>query len=213
MILRPATIRLAGVFLLAGIIAGGCIATTTPTTRFYVLTPLGAGAGLDGQIERGTPLSLEVAALRLPQYLERPQIVTRSRENRLEFAEYDQWGGNLRKNMIRVLAQNLSQLLATPDIAIVPYRPPAPPDFRIEVEVMQFERDAGGRVRLSVQWRLSSGRSRDPLVTRMTVLVSPSLPAQADFEPTVAAMSDLVAELSQTIGRAILENIQSSGEP
>ena len=78
---------------------------------------------------------------------------------------------------------------------------------------MQFERDAGGRVRLSVQWRLSSGRSRDPLVTRMTVLVSPSLPAQADFEPTVAAMSDLVAELSQTIGRAILENIQSSWEP
>ncbi len=87
------------VTLLVGTLMSGCIGTSAPVTRFYVLNPLEAGAGTVGDDGRKAALSVEVAALRLPQYLERPQIVTRSAENRLELAEFHQWGGNLRKNL------------------------------------------------------------------------------------------------------------------
>ncbi|MCP4044155.1 MAG: hypothetical protein GY731_19745, partial [Gammaproteobacteria bacterium] len=107
--------------LVAGLLSG-CITTDTPNTRFYVLNPLEPDAGqVVGDGAKGT-LAVEVASLRLPQYLERPQIVTRSGKNRLELAEYHQWGGNIRKNMVRVMAKNLSQILATPNIAISPHR-------------------------------------------------------------------------------------------
>ena len=201
------------VFLLAGSFLSGCITTSHPVTRFYVLNPLDPGVSLVSDADRKGALSVEVAWLRLPQYLEKPQIVTRSSGNRLELAEYRQWGGTLRKNMMRVLAQNLSQLLATPNIAISPHRPPAPPDFRVELEVMQFERGSDGQVRLSVQWRLSRGKDRKPLETRITDLTSPVAHTGTDIEHTVSAMSMLLGELSRIIGRAILEHFHWRPDP
>jgi len=201
-------IRIVLFLALAGSFLCGCITTSHPATRFYVLNPLNPGVNLISKIDRKCALSVEIASLRLPQYLERPQIVTRSSKNRLELAEYRQWGGNLRKNMMRVLAQNFSRLLDTPNIAIYPHRPPVYPDFRVELEVMQFERGSDGQVRLSAQWRLLRGKDLKPLVTRITDLASPVSQKGGDFERTVSAMSKLFGELSQIIGSAILEHVQ-----
>jgi len=197
-------IRLFVTFVLAGCFFFGC---GKAGTRFYVLNPLDSGAGLVSETDQKVRLSIDVASLRLPQYLERPQIVTRSSGNRLVLAEYHQWGGNLRKNMIRILAKNLSRILDTPHIAISPHRPLNPPDFRVDLEVMQFERDAERRVRLSAQWRLSSGMDRKPVTTRITELLSPVVPAGSDFEHTVSAMSTIFGELSQIIGEEILKQV------
>ncbi len=199
--------RLLLVFVLAGSFLSGCIATNTPTTRFYVLNPLDSGVSIASDTDQKDSLSVEVASLRLPQYLERPQIVTRSSRNQLELAESHQWGGNLRKNMMRVLAKNFSQLLGTTHIAISPHLPPTPSDFRVELEVMHFERDSDGKVRLSAQWRLSRGKDRKPLVIQITDLTSPTIHTGPDFEQTVSAMSSLMGDLSQIIGREILKNV------
>ncbi len=200
--------RLALFLLLAGTFLSGCFTTDTPDTRFYVLNPLDADSRLETQPGQKGSLSVEVSSLRLPQYLERPQIVTRSSGNRLELAEFHQWGGNLRKNMMRVLAKNFSQLLATPHIAISPHRPPAPPDFRIELEVMQFERISDGKVRLSAQWRLTRGKDQKPLATRMTNLHIRTVTTEPDLEydHTVTAMSKVFGELSRVIGKEILKH-------
>jgi hypothetical protein len=190
--------------MLTGSLLSGCIKTTPIPTRFYVLTPLDHPVSLVSETDQKIPLSVEISSLRLPQYLEKPQIVTRSSGNRLELAEYDQWGGNLRKNMIRVLAQNLSRLLSTSDISIAPFRPPTPPNVGVELEVMQFEKNAGGQVRLSVQWRLLDGKDNQTLKSRMTDLVSPVDHTPPNFEHTVSVMSALLGELSHIIGKEIL---------
>lgn len=205
--------RLFLVFMLAGSFLSGCVTADTRSTRFYILNPLDSVASLVSESNQEGSLSVEVASLRLPQYLERPQIVTRSGGNRLKLAEFHQWGGNLRKNMIRVLAKNLSQLLATPNITIGPHRPPTPPDFRVELDVTQFERDSDGQVRLSVQWHLQRGKDQKLLTTRITGLASPTVQTGPNFDQTVSAMSALIGELSQIIGREILDHIGGSLEP
>jgi len=195
-------------FLVIALVSGlvfGCTAAKS-STRFYVLSPMGEGAGLVSEGEGPGALSVEVMSVHLPQYLERPQIVTRSGENRLELAEYRQWGGNLRKNMTRVLAKNLALLLHTPRIAMSPYHPPDPPDFRVELEVMSFERGPDLRVRLSAQWRLSGGKDGRPLVTRISELASPAIEPGPGLDSTIAAMSSLLGDLSRIIGQAIVEN-------
>lgn len=207
--LSPAQMSLA--FILAGSLFWGC-SSSTPATRFYVLNALDAGTGLVSRTDHRKALSIEVAALRLPQYLERPQIVTRKSQNRLELAEYHQWGGNLRKNLMRVLAKNMSQLLDTPRIAISPYRPQTSPDFRIELEVMRFEREGDGRVRLSTQWRLLDGKDGNPLTTQITELVSPKIERGSDMEETVSAMSGLVGDLSRIISQSILKQVQDRSD-
>ncbi len=198
-------IRLLWILLPGILLLSGCITSTSETTRFYVLNPLDKEAVMLDKATREAPLSLEVAILRLPQYLERPQIVTRSGKNQLDLAEYHQWGGNLRKNMIRVIAKNLSMFLDTPNISIAPNRSAIPPDFRIELEVIQFERAPDKLVQLTVQWRLSSIEHRKPLAVRITELTSPPVQTGPDFEQTVSAMSTLLGELSRKIGKIILE--------
>ncbi len=194
--------------LVAGCLLWGCISSNTPATKFYVLNPLEPGQSLLKDTDPEGPLTVEVASLRLPQYLERPQIVTRSTSNRVELAEFHQWGGNLRKNMMRVLAKNLSQLLATPNVFLSPHQPQSPPDFRIDIEVMKFERDPDGKVRLSVQWILSKGLDRKPLTTRMTDLTGQEEQADSDLETTVSSMSALMGELSVIISREIVNNMR-----
>ena len=86
---------------LVAALAAGC--SSAPTTRYYVVTPLAAAAA--------APVpgpSVVVAGVRLPQYLERPQLVTRSGDSQLELQEFHQWGGNLAKDLTRVLAAHLN---------------------------------------------------------------------------------------------------------
>jgi len=75
----------------------GCIGGSSPAIKFYVLNPVNAQSQDDSE---ASPLHIEITAVRLPQYLERPQIVTRTGDNRLLLSEFNQWGGNLRKDML-----------------------------------------------------------------------------------------------------------------
>lgn len=209
----PFITRLLLILATVGSLLLGCMSGISSTTRFYVLDSLDFDADLVDEIAGEPPLSVEISSLRLPQYLERPHIVTRRSGNRLDLSEFHQWGGNLRKNTIRVIAKNLSGLLATPNIAMAPYHPPVPPDFRIQLEIMQFERDTDGRVKLSAQWRLIWGKNLKSLAAEITELSSSVAYTGSNYERIVSSMSALLGELSEIIGREILERAYGSSPP
>lgn len=178
----------------------GCGSSGNPT-RYYVLNPVLSGETLVGETPPTPALSVEIASLRLPQYLERPHVVTRHSGSRLDVAEFHQWGGSLRKDLTRVMAKNLSRLLATPLVFISPHAAHPPPDFRLEVEVIKFERDPDGKVRLSARWSLTGGRDRALLTAQIAELESPAVAPSPDLEPTVTAMGLIWGELSRTIAQ------------
>ncbi len=207
------TLRKVLVLILAGTLFFGCSLSNKQATRFYVLNPMEPSQGHLSDAYHQEPLSVEVASLRLPQYLERPQIVTRSSENQLELDEFYQWGGNLRKDMMRVFAKNLSQLLATPHISFSTHPSQALTDFVVELEVIKFEKDHDDKVRLSAQWRISSGKDRKPLTTKITDLESLKLQPGSEMEQTIAAMSMILGEFSKIIGQEILKHANARASP
>jgi len=185
--------------VLAAALATGC--SSAPPTRFYVVSPLegtSAAAPVPGA-------SVVVAAVRLPQYLERPQLVTRSGDNQLQLQEFHQWGGNLGKDLTRVLAENLSQLLRSDTVVGAPHTLRIRPDFRVEVEVLRFERAGDARVHLTAKWWLSRGADGTPAAGTTTMLTSEPLPVSPTFDATVAAMSGAYGELSRAIAQAIAQ--------
>ena len=191
---------------LFGACLSGCFSTTVPATRFYILDPFDYSTlPVGDSLHQGT-FSVEIALLVIPQYLERPQIVVRNGDHSLALAEFHQWGGNLKKNMLRVLSQNLSRLLATPDLSVSPKRRSVPPDFRTAIDVRKFERDADGRVRLSAQWRLWRGSDREPLIVRISEIESSHAIGAGDYEGTVAAMVSIWGEFSRILGEEILKH-------
>ncbi|MGQ0652024.1 MAG: PqiC family protein, partial [Betaproteobacteria bacterium] len=117
-------------------------------------------------------------------------------------SDHEQWGGNLRQDMTRVLAENLGRLLGSDRVVAAPHAVRTQPDFRVDVEVMRFERAPDGRVRLVARWWLSRGDG--------TLLASPSAelaggaPGEAgSFDALVASMSAVYNELAVAIAQAI----------
>jgi uncharacterized lipoprotein YmbA len=185
--------------ILSMFVLTGCLGGSSPVVKYYVLNPLP-----DADMETGSkPLSVEISTIHLPQYLDRPHLVTRSSNNRLKILQSHQWGGNLRKDMVRTLAVNLSQLLDTPNVTIAPHRSSSQGDYRVSIEILKFEKDTDGRVKLSAQWQITSGIERTLLTTQMTTLSSDHPATEDNYEEVVAMMSNEYGELARVIASTI----------
>jgi len=187
------------------IMLGGCINLglgkgTTKSTKFYVLHALDSpeaerkadipGAGVIG-----------VGPVTLPQYLNRPQLMIRVSQNEYQVAPFAQWAEPLRDNFIGVLADNLSVLLETDKIAVFPWKTYTPIDYKVEVDVIRFDGEKGGDVRLHARWIIFGKDGKTLLRIRKS---SFSAPADAgNYGAMVSAMSQTLADLSREIADSI----------
>lgn len=191
----------AGTAFLACLLAG-CLGGGGNAVRYYLIDPEPVSNSVE---PHARTLSIEITDLHIPQYLERFQIVTRDSDNGMQLSENNQWGENLRKNLMRTLSQNLSGRLATIDIG-TPLNPSAsPPDYRIQVYINKFERDTDGIVKLSARWQISGGLEAEQVLgTYSSDLDSVSGVGKNDYGAIVAAMQDLYAQLSAKIADSII---------
>ena len=188
--------RAFGVMLVwAALAASGC-ATTEPSS-FYTLSSLRDTAGA---AESGPAIG--VGPITLPQYVDRPQIVTRSSPNRLELAEFHKWAEPLQDIVSRVVADNLAVLVPTDRIVILPRRRSLPLDYQVEINVIQFDTSAQGETVLAARWTLF-GKDGKKLLLSAESTISDSTATPGDYESVAAAMSQALRDLSREIAQAI----------
>lgn len=196
---RGRTVLLVLLCLLAGCAGGG-----SGPVRYYVIDPVPAQNLRNGAIDA---LAIEILDLHVPQYLDRFQMATRTGENRLGFSDQHQWGENLRKNLLRTLARNLSRLLDTVDVATPLNRSASQPRVRLQVHIEQFERDSDGRVKLAARWQITDGVSHEPLATRRADLGADAAVGAGDYAAMVTDMRELYGQLSRLIAESILAQL------
>lgn len=171
----------------------GCLGSA-PATRLYMLEPMTEPATA---VKTAKPLAVIVREVRLPHYLDRPQIVTRDSSHRLQLAELDQWGGELREDMTRILAGNLGRLLGSDRVFSSPLNVAFQPDYRLEVEVLHFERTPEGRVQFAARWWLVRGADAKLLDSREASLSA--VPSSDTYAALVSAMSTVYGEFARTV--------------
>lgn len=194
--------RAAPALALAAAVLAGCagpIGVTQPP-HFYVLSALPPTAG-----QAGTPavkgLIIRVGPVDLPQYLDRPQIVTRSGDNEISLNEFDQWAEPLDRSVSRILAENLSVLLGTDQVTTLSRPGPLRSDYQVAVEMVRFDQNAAGTITLIARWSLYGRDGRD-LVAMKKARFSIAA-GSTDYTATVAALSRALADLSRDIAAAI----------
>lgn len=183
------------------LVLAGCSSTGGNSVRFYVVNPVDQTSAIDSTRAR---LKIEILDLHVPQYLERSHIATRIGENRLQFSEFNQWGENLRKNLMRTMARNLTSLLSTSDISTPFSRSSSIPDYRVEIHIDQFEMDSEGIVNLSARWQVIDAENDEPLGIQSTDLSSRYRVPDGNFDQMVGEMRDLYGELSRMIAESII---------
>lgn len=181
--------------------AAGC--WTTGPSRFYVLNALAspeAGTGLD---PTRPGIAVGVGPVKIPEYLDRLQIVTRSTMSSLQLAEFERWAEPLDKSIPRILAENLSALLGSDQVAIHPWPNALQVEYQVVVEVNRLDGTLGQNALLDARWTLLADKGKRIVLRKNSTISEPV--SGGSHEGLVLAQSRTLARLAQEIARAILE--------
>jgi uncharacterized lipoprotein YmbA len=167
---------------------------SVPPTTFYILS----ATSERGQIPTGRPLTLGLGPVKLPPYLNRPEMVRRVAPNQLSFDEFNRWSEPLKDNVVRVLAADLDALLGLDRVIFYPWYSSTPMDYSVAVTVLRFEPQPDGNAVLDARWSIGNGRG-EQLASRDVHFEHPAgAPAQ-----TAAALSAMLGDLATEIGTAL----------
>jgi len=147
------------------------------------------------------PLRVGVGPFKIPEYLNRPQIVSRTAGNELQINEFHRWAEPLGESMPRVMAQNMSRLLMSDLVFAFPWRSSLRPGHRVTVTVLRFDGSLGEDVSLEGIWNLYAG-SRNTLQESKRFSFTVACKG-GDFDALVDAHNHLVYLLSLQVASAI----------
>ena len=190
---------LGAVLVLAALMASGC--ASSPPSQFFLMTPLPQADAPRQTAQQPSGPALGVGPVKMPAYLDRPEVVTRSSPNALRVAEFNRWAEPLEDNFKRVLAMNLGVLADSERIDVYPWPRSAPLDYQVRVDVDRFDAGANSQVVLIARWHVLAGEEGRLVRSGRTVVTEPV--ATADYEALAGAMSATVATLAREIAAAI----------
>jgi len=190
--------------ILLSLIVSGC-ATTEPS-RFYTLH---ASEDL-GTIQQSSAYKYTVAIgpVEIPDYLDRPQIVSRTNQNEITFSEFQRWAGSLEEDISRVLSENLTLLLSGDSVSVSLWEWGATSDYRIAVHIRRFDIMPEGDVLLSARCTLIDSDGRTQLLT-WEARVTETITAQT-YDAKVSSMSRALEKLSEDIAGKIRDFSQNN---
>lgn len=172
-------------------LAAGC--ARTPPAQYYLIQSPAATTVGDPDGPR-----IGLGPVRLPDYLDRPQIVSWSSPTRLKLASRHRWAEPLQQSVARALLAYLAQALPAAQVVPWPWRGVHAPTHRIAVEVQRFERAVDGTLRLDARWTARAGDATPPRAYDSSIAL-PVAGASDDYDAFVAAASEAIAALARDI--------------
>lgn len=191
------------IFILGLIAVVLCGCASSPPSRFYILSSL-KNSEPAKQADSASPIVVGVGPIVIPDYLDKPGIVTRFGQNELNVNEYHRWAGDLESLLSRTVIENISMLLAADRFTVVRWSPgmqgTLPITYRLSVDVMRFDAAPNDAAFFEANWMLY-GNEKEPILLRRSVL---SVPVKgADYNDMVAAMSKTIEDFSREIAEIL----------
>ena len=132
--------------------------------------------------------------MHLPEYLDRPQIVTEVSENQYQLDERHRWAERLDENIGRTLSQFLADRLGVEQIVRFPWPQKQTIDYQVLITVLELHQAADGNSKLLAQWQIRH-KEQTALIKRFDC----SLPAAIAVESIVKAQSTCLGRLGGEI--------------
>jgi len=183
--------------------ASGCLSVPgTPNSRFYMLNPISKEQAAE-KLEIAPDIIIEVGPIGVPDYQDRPQIVTKNTNGTLSFAQLDRWGEPLDSALARIISENLAVMLPAASFQVFPCNFAIPLDYQVIANIVQLDSQFRKDMVVTVQWSVINAKSRKMVLTKRSQFSEPINPpnyfgiAQA-LSSTCAALSrEMAGELSK----------------
>jgi hypothetical protein len=136
------------------LLAGGCLSVPdSPNPRFYMLQPQGQDQ-LTQKFDIPSEVIIGIGPVEIPEYLNRPQIVTFNKDSTVRFSEFDRWAESLDFLLAGVVRANLSLMLSGAKFEIYPWNAVMPVKYQVMLEVVQLNAHLDNELVFVVQWSI-----------------------------------------------------------
>ncbi|MGR9099837.1 MAG: PqiC family protein [Gammaproteobacteria bacterium] len=181
----------------------------TKNAKFYLLESLPAAEPPSKSLADN--ITIRLRPLKLPGYLDRPQIVIRRNQYRLVLDEYHRWGESLADNFSRVFAENLSVRISPAKVERFAAYPRGAVDFQVSIDILRFElQEPQGAVIMNAGWKLLDGRGR-PLTPLHQEKIE--VPVEGSGHAAIIQSHSLaVSHLADKVSAGLKALIQSSSD-
>lgn len=153
----------AALFLFVG---SGCLSLpSSPVPKFYTLQATG-GDQENQKLDIRPKLIIGIGPVEIPEYQNRPQIVTQDKEGLLTFAQFERWGEPLDSGIARLVLEKMTEIFPQVEFQLFPCNFAIPLDYQIIVNVMQLENQMDKGVFLSAQWAIINSKTKKMLLTK-----------------------------------------------
>ncbi|MBN1913696.1 MAG: membrane integrity-associated transporter subunit PqiC [Candidatus Omnitrophica bacterium] len=184
---------------------GGCISVpTSPTPRFYTLQSLSVKNQVKLQgAENLNNIIIGVGPVTLPEYFNRPQIVTKNSNNAVEFSQFDRWAEPLEDAIARIIAKNFTVLLPETGIDILPWNSAIPRKYQVTIEVIELNCNLKDEAMMLLQWSIIEAGGKKLLLTERKAYREKI--ESGTYPGLVRALSVICESISKDIAGKLIE--------
>ncbi len=188
----------------------GCLpVTSTPAPRFYMLHAL-ERSQVSKKFDIAAGTVIVVGPVKIPKYMDRPQIVTRNRDNTLKFAQFDRWGEALDQALARMIAEDLSLMMPQAVCEMFPANYAIPYKYQVIVDVVHLTNRLNEDLAFVTQWSVLDSCANKMLLSKRSEFRMRIAPQ--NYFGLTDALSQGCASLSSEIAEA-LAGLSAAAEP
>ena len=175
--------------------------SSSPPVRYYSLNPIDTDYQQDGD----DAVLLGLGPLRMPDYLNRSQLVTRDAGTEMQIDDYSRWSEPLTLSMLRILSADVDNLLDNVVVVMFPYDSLIRDQigYRLIGDVNRFDADQSGRVVLEAQWAIVTTDEKAVVPVRRIRYTAQATTTDSglvtDPDAVVAAMNEALSQFSRDI--------------
>ena len=130
-------------------LVAGCLGRS-PDVRHFVLGVSNSSVATS----RSTELAVLIGPVRLPAYLERPQMATLEEDGEIVLDEFGRWLGGFEENFLRAITLGIARELGSNRVASAPSKAPFPFDYQIRLHVDDMILQDGKVLAVRIRWAL-----------------------------------------------------------
>lgn len=204
-------------FLLAAVLFAlafsGCVSVSeSPSPRYYMPASLARGEEAP-KFEIAPGMIIAVGPVKIPEYQDRPQIVTKNKSGTLDFAQFDRWAEPLDDALARMISDDLAIMLPGADFQLFPCSFSIPLDYQVIVDVLGIESELSGDLTLTAQWSVIDRKNKRMLMTKRSEFSRSVDPHNYSglsraLGAVCAALSKEIAENLSTLSKSVRPGLE-----
>jgi len=186
------------------LVISGCISLPnspiSPTPRFYMLSAINQPE-VSKKIHITPGVIIGVGPVKIPEYLNRPQMVTKDKQGILKFDEFDRWGESLNLGIARLMREALTVMLPGAKLTLNPWDPSMAVKYQVLVEIVQLDSDLDREMSFVVQWTVIDVQNSKTVIIKRSEFRTAIIPQ--NYSGLAKTLSTACASLSNEIAQAL----------